>query len=105
MAVALLVPAGRGERLGSEGPKAFVGCGGRPLVEWSVAALQACADVERIVVALPPGVVAPAGTDGVPGGVQGWHWVRGALPHAPEAGVVVVHDAARPLVTPGLVQD
>ena len=49
MAVALLVAAGRGERLGSEGPKAFVACAGRPLLEWSVAALQACADVERPV--------------------------------------------------------
>ena len=63
MAVALLVAAGRGERLGSEGPKAFVACAGRPLLEWSVAALQACPDVERIVVALPPGVVAPRTRD------------------------------------------
>ena len=105
MAVALLVAAGRGERLGSEGPKAFVACAGRPLLEWSVAALQACADVERIVVALPPGVVAPAGTDGVIGGEQRSHSVHAALRHAGEADVVVVHDAARPLVTPDVVQD
>src|SRR4051812_32851876 len=105
MAVALLVAAGRGERLGSEGPKAFVACAGRPLLEWSVAALQACPDIERIVVALPPGVVAPAGTDGVTGGEQRSHSVHAALRHAPEADVVVVHDAARPLVTPELVQD
>lgn len=105
MAVALLVAAGRGERLGSEGPKAFVACAGRPLLEWSVAALQACADVERIVVALPAGVVAPAGTDGVIGGEQRSQSVHAALRQAPEADVVVVHDAARPLVTPELVQD
>ena len=105
MAVALLVAAGRGERLGSEGPKAFVACAGRPLLEWSVAALRACADVERIVVALPPGVVAPPGTEGVVGGEQRSHSVHAALRHAGGADVVVIHDAARPLVTPDLVQD
>jgi 2-C-methyl-D-erythritol 4-phosphate cytidylyltransferase len=104
-AVALLVAAGRGERLGSAGPKAFVACAGRPLVEWSVAALQACADVERIVVALPPGVVAPPGTEGVAGGEQRSQSVQAALRHAGDADVVVVHDAARPLVTPQVVQD
>jgi 2-C-methyl-D-erythritol 4-phosphate cytidylyltransferase len=55
-AVALLVAAGRGERLGSAGPKAFVRCAGRPMLEWSVEALGAVDDLEQIVVALPPGV-------------------------------------------------
>ena len=105
MAVALIVAAGRGERLGSAGPKAFVRCAGRPLVEWSVEALRACAAVERIVVALPPGVVAPPGTEGVPGGRERSHSVRAALRHAGDSEVVVVHDAARPLVTPALVGD
>ena len=41
MAVALLVAAGRGERLGSEGPKAFVACAGRPLLESSEASTAA----------------------------------------------------------------
>ena len=104
-AVALLVAAGRGERLGSQGPKAFVACAGRPLLEWSVAALQACADVERIVVALPPGVIEPPGTEGVQGGEQRSQSVQAALRHAGDADVVVVHDAARPLLTPQLVQD
>jgi 2-C-methyl-D-erythritol 4-phosphate cytidylyltransferase len=105
VAVALLVAAGRGERLGSAGPKAFVPCAGRPLVEWSVEALRACAAVERIVVALPPGVVAPAGTEGVPGGRERSHSVRAALQRAGDAEVVVVHDAARPLVTPAIVEE
>ena len=105
MAVALLVAAGRGERLGSDGPKAFVRCAGRPLLEWSIEALRAAPDIERIVVALPPGVTAPPGTEGVQGGEQRAHSVRAALRHAGDAEVVVVHDAARPLLTPGLVQD
>ncbi len=42
-AVALVVAAGRGERLGSDGPKAFVPLAGRPMLEWSIAALRAVA--------------------------------------------------------------
>ena len=105
MAVALLVAAGRGERLGSDGPKAFVRCGGRPLLEWSIDALRASPGIDRIVVALPAGVSAPPGTEGVQGGEHRPHSVRAALRHAGDAEVVVVHDAARPLVTADLVQD
>jgi 2-C-methyl-D-erythritol 4-phosphate cytidylyltransferase len=78
---------------------------GRPMVEWSLAALRAVEEVERIVVALPPGVDAPAGTTGVPGGVQRSHSVRAALAAAGDADVVLVHDAARPLVTPQIARD
>jgi 2-C-methyl-D-erythritol 4-phosphate cytidylyltransferase len=106
MAVALVVAAGRGERLGTERPKAFVMLGGRPMVLWSIDALQAVDEVRRIVVALPPGVHAPAGTLGVPGGVERSQSVRAALRAAgDDDDVVLVHDAARPLVTPEIVLD
>ena len=78
MAVALLVAAGRGERLGTGGPKAFVMLGGRPMLQWSIDALSAVDEVERIVVALPPGVHAPPGTIGVPGGEARSQSVRAA---------------------------
>ncbi|MCW2957670.1 MAG: ispD [Solirubrobacterales bacterium] len=104
-AVALLVAAGRGERLGSDGPKAFVRCGGRPMLEWSVDALRG-AGVAKIVVALPAGFDAPAGCIGVTGGEERSHSVRAALHAAGDgADVVLVHDAARPLVTPQIVRD
>ena len=103
MAVALVVAAGRGERLGKPVPKAFAILAGRPMVEWSVAALQRVAAVTEIVVALPEGVAAPDGTIGVPGGSERSHSVRAALAAAPDDDVVLVHDAARPLVTPELV--
>jgi 2-C-methyl-D-erythritol 4-phosphate cytidylyltransferase len=104
MAVAaLLVAAGSGERLGAAGhgrPKAFVTLAGRPMLEWSLAALRA-AGLERVVVALPPGEEAPPGCDGVEGGATRSASVRNALAAAgPGADAVVVHDAARPLVTP-----
>ena len=99
MAVALLVAAGSGERLGADRAKAFVVLAGRPMLEWSVAALRAAA-IEQIVVALPPGEEAPEGCAGVAGGATRSESVRRALAVAPADERVVVHDAARPLVTP-----
>jgi 2-C-methyl-D-erythritol 4-phosphate cytidylyltransferase len=95
---ALLVAAGSGERLGAGRPKAFVELAGRPMLEWSLAALRA-AGIADIVLALPPGVPAPAGVRGVPGGATRSASVRAALAEV-SADVVLVHDAARPLVTP-----
>jgi 2-C-methyl-D-erythritol 4-phosphate cytidylyltransferase len=100
MAVALLVAAGSGERLGAGRPKAYVVLAGRPMLEWSLEALRA-AGIADVVVALPPGEAAPAGCLGVPGGVTRSASVSAALAVAP-AGDVIVHDAARPLVTPEL---
>jgi 2-C-methyl-D-erythritol 4-phosphate cytidylyltransferase len=104
MAVALVVAAGRGERLGTPVPKAFVILAGRPMIEWSLDALRAVPAIEQVVVALPPGVDAPSGTVGVAGGAERSHSVRAALAAAAEDDVVLVHDAARPLLSPSLVQ-
>jgi 2-C-methyl-D-erythritol 4-phosphate cytidylyltransferase len=102
MSVVGIIPAaGSGERLGSDGPKAFVVCGGRALLDWSVEALGAVCD--RVIVAVPEGHE-DGGLDRVRGGAVRSESVRLALAAAPEASVVVVHDAARPLVTPALVQ-
>jgi 2-C-methyl-D-erythritol 4-phosphate cytidylyltransferase len=105
MAVALIVAAGRGERLGS-GPKALVALSGRPMLEWSVAALRAVAAVERIVVALPAGELdaAPPGTEAVAGGEVRSQSVREALEASREGDPVIVHDAARPLALPELFE-
>ena len=104
MAVALVVAAGMGERLGSEVPKALVVVAGRPMLEWSLDALRAVGSIERIVVALPPGVEAPEGVVGVEGGAERSHSVRNALAAAGDGDPVLVHDAARPLLTPELVE-
>src|SRR3954453_3162875 len=103
-AVALVVAAGRGERLGDAGPKAFVMCGGRPMLEWSIDALKAVPEIGHVVVALPPGIEAPPGTSGVPGGEERSHSVRAALHHTLAGDPVLVHDAARPLLTPEIVR-
>ena len=99
-AVVGIVPAGgSGERLGADRPKAFVVCAGRPLVEWSVDVLSAVC--ERVIVAAPSEHVRPGWVEG---GASRSASVRNALMAAPEARTVVVHDAARPLLTQELVE-
>src|SRR5215210_3078275 len=98
-----IVPAGgSGERLGAERPKAFVVLAGKPLVDWSVEALEPICD--RVVVAAPRGQRAEGRGQRVDGGPSRSASVRNAVLAAPEADVFVVHDAARPFVTEGLVR-
>jgi 2-C-methyl-D-erythritol 4-phosphate cytidylyltransferase len=106
MAVALIVAAGRGERLRSDRPKALVTLCGRPMLEWSVRALREVGAVDRIVVALPADALdrAPPGTLAVAGGAQRSHSVREALRRSGGGDPVIVHDAARPLATPELFE-
>jgi 2-C-methyl-D-erythritol 4-phosphate cytidylyltransferase len=101
MAVALIVAAGRGERLGSGRPKALVSLAGRPMLQWSVATLQRVPGVQTIVIALPAEHVdaAPPGTIGVAGGAVRSQSVREALRSSGKGDPVIVHDAARPLAT------
>ncbi|HET9676001.1 MAG TPA: 2-C-methyl-D-erythritol 4-phosphate cytidylyltransferase [Solirubrobacterales bacterium] len=103
---AVIAAAGSGERLGAGGPKAFVPVAGRPMVEWSVDAFRACDSVRSIVVAAPPGHIGDlAGHDlgVVPGGSTRAESVANALAAVGTA-YVAIHDAARPLLTPELVE-
>ncbi len=104
-AVALVGAAGRADRLGSGVPTAFPALAGRPMLDWSVEALRQVSAVGQIIVALPEGFEAPRGTVGVAGGAARSQSVLNALAAAdPGAGVVVVHDAARPLVSAELIE-
>jgi 2-C-methyl-D-erythritol 4-phosphate cytidylyltransferase len=106
MAAALIVAAGRGERLGSGRPQALGSLCGRPMLGWSVASLRAVAAVHTVVVALPADELAgaPPGTIAVAGGGQRSHSVRAALAASGDGDPVIVHDAARPLATPQLFE-
>ncbi len=110
-AVAIVVAAGWGERLGREVPKALVTLGGRPMLARAVETPLAHPAIGLVVVAAPPGyedlvhaIVEPLGAHAVvTGGQTRQASVRAALGAVPEgAGVVVCHDAARPLATPAL---
>jgi 2-C-methyl-D-erythritol 4-phosphate cytidylyltransferase len=113
---AVLAAAGSGERLGADRPKAFVRLGEQPLLAESLARLDACEWVDAIVVAAPPGWEEPAillaeelGCDKVSacvtGGATRADSVRIGVAEVPaDAAVVLVHDAARPLVDDAVVQ-
>ena len=116
---AVVVAAGVSRRMGGH-DKITARIGGRPLVAWSIDALAAAGSVDRIVLVVAPDSDLlradppwrPAGVAAIVGGgsrrqdsvAAGIRWLD-AHPGAPgrETRVVLVHDGARPLVSPGLV--
>jgi 2-C-methyl-D-erythritol 4-phosphate cytidylyltransferase len=113
---AILAAAGRGDRLGLDRPKAFASLNDRPLVSEPLERLDASDWIEGIVVAAPPEweepcilvaeeVAAGKVAATVTGGESRSESVRAALAEVPpEATVVLVHDAARPLVTDEVIE-
>lgn len=79
---------------------------GKPIVEWSIDAFRACDSVRSIIAAAPPGHIGALGGHDlgvVPGGATRAQSVANAL-EAVGTGLVAIHDAARPLLTPELVE-
>jgi 2-C-methyl-D-erythritol 4-phosphate cytidylyltransferase len=113
---AVIVAAGRGERLGLDRPKAFAKLNGRPLLAESLERLEGSEWVDSIIVAAPPDweepVVLLAEELGcgkvvaaVPGGETRAASVRAGLGEVPDdAAVVLVHDAARPVLPEEVVE-
>jgi 2-C-methyl-D-erythritol 4-phosphate cytidylyltransferase/2-C-methyl-D-erythritol 2,4-cyclodiphosphate synthase len=110
---AIIAAGGRGLRLGADRPKQFLEIGGRSMLEASVAALAASDRIHEIVVALPEEhlrEVAGAWTAAtkpiafVAGGARRQDSVANAFARSSrDADVVVIHDAARPFVTPDVI--
>src|SRR5438477_12492155 len=113
---AILVAAGRGERLGLDRPKAFANLRDEPLLAEPLRRLEACPWVDAVVIVAPPGweesAILLAEEEGcgkvracVAGGEARSDSVRAGLAEVPEdALVILVHDAARPLVTDAVVE-
>lgn len=113
---ALLLAAGTGERLGIDRPKAFAPLGGRPLLAESLDRLDRCPWVDAIVVAAPVGweeptillaeeLAAVKVVSCVTGGATRAESTRKALAEVDDDAVVVlVHDAARPLLSDDVVE-
>ncbi len=112
---AVLVAAGRGERLGEDRPKAFARLGNLPLLAESLRRLDESEWIDGIVVVAPPEWEEPSillaeeiGATKVAacvtGGATRSASVRIGLDEVPEdAAVVLVHDAARPVLPPELI--
>jgi 2-C-methyl-D-erythritol 4-phosphate cytidylyltransferase len=113
---AVLAAAGSGERLGLDRPKAFARLGDRPLLAESLERLERSEWIDAIVIAAPPGWEEPsilvaeeigAGKVAacVPGGPTRAESVRAGVNEVPaDAAVILVHDAARPLLTDDVVE-
>lgn len=112
---AVLVAAGRGERLGEDRPKAFVRLGELPLLAEPLRRLDASEWIEHVVLVAPPEWEEPAillaeeigaskVTACVTGGATRTESVRAGVAEVPEdAAAILVHDAARPLVPDDVV--
>jgi 2-C-methyl-D-erythritol 4-phosphate cytidylyltransferase len=112
---AVLVAAGRGERLGEDRPKAFVRLGELPLLAEPLRRLDESEWIDSVVVVAPPEWEEPAillaeeiGASKVSACVTGGETrtesVRAGVAEVPEeAAAILVHDAARPLLPPELV--
>ncbi len=111
---AILLCAGRGERLGGPVPKALAPLAGRPLFTWSLESLERCDAVDGIVLVGPVRtlreLLAASGCSTkklvavTEGGEQRQHSVGRGLHVLPEACThVAVHDSARALVTPEVI--
>jgi 2-C-methyl-D-erythritol 4-phosphate cytidylyltransferase len=113
---AVVVAAGRGERLGLDRPKAFANLQDRPLLAESLERLEASDWIDAIVVAAPPGWEEPVillaeelgcgkVVESVTGGETRASSVRIALGKvSDDAAVVLVHDAARPIVPEEVIE-
>jgi 2-C-methyl-D-erythritol 4-phosphate cytidylyltransferase len=107
---AVLAAAGRGERLGADRPKAFAKLRDRPMLAESLERLEASDWIDAIVIVAPPGWEEPSilvaeelgcakVSACVSGGETRAESVRaGVAEVGDDAAVIVVHDAARPLL-------
>ena len=112
----VLVAAGRGDRFGGDRPKAFANLAGRPLLAESLERLEGSEWIEALVIAAPPEWEEPSILLAeelstakvhavVTGGATRTDSVRAGIAEVPEeAAVLVVHDAARPLLPDDVVE-
>ena len=113
---AIILAGGSGDRFGHEGGKQLVEIAGKPILTWSAEAFDAVGDVGLIVVVCPeerhdeylrcaidpfpfvtPVIVAPSGPSRQESAFSGLEYVPEEFEY------VMIHDGARPLVTPELI--
>ncbi len=114
---AIILAGGTGDRFGKEGGKQLVEIAGRPVLTWSAEAFDAVGDIGLIVIVCPesrsseylekaidsfpfvtPVIVAPSGATRQESAFSGLEYVP------EEYEYVILHDGARPLVTPELIE-
>jgi 2-C-methyl-D-erythritol 4-phosphate cytidylyltransferase len=115
--VAVVLGGGVGNRFGAAMPKQLLALGGKTLVEHCVTAFAAAPGVDEVLLVMPPGYADEAAklvgdqvSAVITGGITRSDSVRSALKHlaereTPETTGVLLHDAARPLVTQQIIAD
>ncbi len=116
--VAVVLGGGAGSRFGAATPKQLLTLGGRTLVEHCVTAFRQAPGVDEVLLVMPPGYAGEAATlvgdqvsAVIEGGVTRSDSVRNALAYltgrgdAAESTGVLLHDAARPLVSRQIIAD
>ncbi|RKS05482.1 2-C-methyl-D-erythritol 4-phosphate cytidylyltransferase [Nocardiopsis sp. Huas11] len=115
--IAAVLAGGVGARMGADGPKQLLPLEGRPIIEHSIAAFEACPDVDEIIVLMVPeylervgDIVARAGFTKVsavlPGGAtrtETSYAALSAMASAADTDIALLHDAARPLIRPSTI--
>lgn len=111
MVTAIIVAAGKSERMGTGADKAFLSLGSKPVVAWSLLAFERCADVDQIVLVVRKEQLVAAKAVArmfgisklraiVAGGAKRQDSVMNGMKQLDsDTRVVVVHDGARPCVT------
>ncbi len=117
MVTAIIVAAGKSERMGSGTDKAFLNLGPKPVIAWSLLAFEGCADVDQIVLVVrkdqivgAKAVVRMFGISKVRVVVAGGHKRQNSVMNGlkevdSDTRIVVVHDGARPCVTPETISE
>ena len=115
--VAVVLGGGAGNRFGAAMPKQLLTLGGKTLIEHCVTAFRLAPGVDEVLLVMPPAYAGEAAelvgdqvTTVITGGVTRSDSVRNALAHvaareAAETTAVLLHDAARPLVTQRIIAD
>ena len=107
---ALIVAAGKGERLGGDVPKQYRPIGGKPVLRWAAEAMASHPSIDQVRVVIGSGQsqLAQEALDGiavgnlVEGGAERSDSVLKGLQAIAE-GAVLVHDAARPFCPPNVI--
>lgn len=117
MTTAIIVAAGKSTRMGAGTDKAFLSLGSKPVLAWSLLAFERCPDVDRIVLVVRKDqqLAAKAVTRMfgisklqaiVPGGNRRQDSVMAGLDACDlDTRYVLVHDGARPCITPAVISD
>ncbi len=113
---AIIVAAGRGQRMGMKTDKAFLSLGPKPVVAWSLLAFEECPEIDRIVLVVRRDQLTAARTVAQMFGISKLSAVavggasrqdsvlNGMAELDPDTRYVCVHDGARPCVNPELIQ-